>query len=244
MKRTFADLHLRVNHNDTAVAQELIGKAAELGYRLIAIPFSLETRETETEKLRAVCLDAKIDFASRIDLYPKTKNQLTHLLRKLRRRFELVGVVCENKEVARQAAKDRRVDLLSFQSLDYRSRFFDWAEAELASSSLAALEIDIKPLFVLEGPPRVRLLSCLRREVSIAKEFHVPVIISSGASNRQLLRKPREIAAFASLFGLSEVTALDAVSTNPSTIVRRNREKLSQGFVAPGIRVVKEGRDC
>jgi RNase P/RNase MRP subunit p30 len=244
MKRTFADLHLRVNHNDTAVAQELIGKAAELGYRLIAIPFSLETRETETEKLRAVCLDAKIDFASRIDLYPKTKDQLTHLLRKLRRRFELVGVVCENKEVARQAAKDRRVDLLSFQSLDYRSRFFDWAEAELASSSLAALEIDIKPLFVLEGPPRVRLLSCLRREVSIAKEFNVPVIISNGASNRQLLRKPREIAAFASLFGLSEVTALDAVSTNPSKIVRRNREKLSKGFVAPGIRVVKEGRDC
>ena len=244
MKRAFVDLHLRVNPNDAAVAREVIGKAAELGYRLIAIPFSLETRETEAEKLREICLNAKIDFASRIDLYPRTKDQLTHLLRKLRRRFELVGVVCENKEVARQAAKDRRVDLLSFQSLDYRSRFFDWAEAELASSSLAALEIDLKPLLVLEGPSRVRLLSCLRREVSIANEFHVPVIISSGVSSRQLLRKPREMAAFASLFGLSEVTALDAVSINPLAIVRRNREKLSRGFVAPGIRVVKEGRDC
>jgi RNase P/RNase MRP subunit p30 len=84
----------------------------------------------------------------------------------------------------------------------------------------------------------------LRREVSIANEFHVPVIISSGASTRQLLRKPREMAAFASLFGLSEVTALDAVSINPLAIVRRNREKLSRGFVAPGIRVVREGRDC
>jgi ribonuclease P/MRP protein subunit RPP1 len=244
MKRTFVDLHLRVNPNDTAVAQKVIGKAAELGYRLIAIPFSLETRATEAEKLREICLNAKIDFASRIDLYPRTKDQLTHLLRKFRRRFELVAVVCENKEVARQAAKDRRVDLLSFQSLDYRSRFFDWAEAELASSSLAALEIDVKPLLVLEGPSRVRLLSCLRREVSIANEFHVPVVISSGASSRQLLRKPREMAAFASLFGLSEVVALDAVSTNPSAIVRRNREKLSRGFVAPGIRVVKEGGDC
>jgi RNase P/RNase MRP subunit p30 len=244
VKRAFVDLHLRVNPNDAAVAREVIGKAAEFGYRLIAIPFSLETRETEAEKLREICLNAKIDFASRIDLYPRTKDQLTHLLRKLRRRFELVGVVCENKEVARQAAKDRRVDLLSFQSLDYRSRFFDWAEAELASSSLAALEIDLKPLLVLEGPSRVRLLSCLRREVSIANEFHVPVIISSGVSSRQLLRKPREMAAFASLFGLSEVTALDAVSINPLAIVRRNREKLSRGFVAPGIRVVREGRDC
>jgi ribonuclease P/MRP protein subunit RPP1 len=128
--------------------------------------------------------------------------------------------------------------------LDYRGRFFDWAEAELASSSLAGLEVDVKPLLVLEGPARVRLLSCMRREVSIAREFHVPIVVSSGASKAMLLRKPRETAALASLFGLDEIAALDAVSTNASAIVMRNREKLSRGFVAPGIRVVKEGRDC
>ena len=244
MKRTFADLHLRLNPNDVIEAKRVIAKAAELGYNLIAVPFPPETRETEAEKLRSICVDAKIDFASRVDLYPRTKDQLTHLLRKLRRKFEVVCAVCENKEVARQAAKDRRVDLLSFQSLDYRGRFFDWAEAELASSSLAGLEVDVKPLLVLEGPARVRLLSCMRREVSIAREFHVPIVVSSGAAKAMLLRKPRETAALASLFGLDEIAALDAVSTNASAIVMRNREKLSRGFVAPGIRVVKEGRDC
>jgi RNase P/RNase MRP subunit p30 len=136
------------------------------------------------------------------------------------------------------------VDLLSFPSLDYRERFFDWAEAELASSSLAALEVDVKPLLLLEGSARVRLISLLRREVSIAREFHVPIVVSSGVGTEMLLRKPREIAAFVSLLGLNETSALDAVSVNPSTIVLRNREKLSHGFVAPGIRVVKEGQDC
>ena len=63
------------------------------------------------------------------------------------------------------------------------SRFFDRAEAELASNSLAALEVDVKPLLVLEGPARVRFLSMLRREVSIAREFHVPVVVSSGVSS-------------------------------------------------------------
>jgi hypothetical protein len=43
---------------------------------------------------------------------------------------------------------------------------------------------------------------------------------------------------------LTEVAALDAVSTNASAIVIRNREKLSGGFVAPGIRVIKQGGDC
>ena len=244
MKRTFADLHLRLDLRDVAGVERVVSKAAKLGYGLIGVPFSPEVRENEEMKLREICRNAGISFASRVDLRPRTRGQLMNQLRKLRRRFEIICVLCDNKEIARQAAKDRRVDLLNFPALDYARRFFDRAEAELASKSFAALEVDVKPLFVLEGAARVRLLSCLRREVSIAKEFHVPVVISSGVSSELLLRKPMELAAFAGLFGLDEVSGLNAVSANPLNIVERNREKLSEGFVAPGIRIVKEGGDC
>ncbi len=244
MRKIFADLHLRLNVKDHATVLRVITKAAALGYRLVATPFSPETREDEVAKLKAVCSEAEIDFASRIDLRPRTQNELTYQLRRLRRKFEVICVNCENKEVARQAAKDHRVDLLNFPLLDFRRRFFDRAEAELASSSLAALEIDVKPLLVLEGPARVRFLSCLRREAAIAKEFHVPIIVSSGVAEAKLLRRPREMAALTFLFGLDEVSALKAVAQEPVAIVKRNREKLSSKFVAPGIRVIKEGSDC
>jgi RNase P/RNase MRP subunit p30 len=128
--------------------------------------------------------------------------------------------------------------------LDSRRRFFDGAEAELATGGLSALEVDVKPLLVLEGAARVRLLSWLRREVSVARRFGVPVVVSSGVSAELLLRKPREMAALGFLFGLDKVSGLDAVSRNVGAIVERNREKLSTEFVAPGIRVVKEGWDC
>lgn len=240
MKRTFVDLHLFLNPKDNARVQRILTKAASLGYGLVAVPFPPEARETEIFNLRKICTDLNLDFASRVDIAPRTRGQLMHLLRKVRRKFEVVCVVCENKEVARQAAKDRRVDLLSFPSPDYKKRFFDWAEAELASNSLAALEVDIKPLLLLEGASRIRLLATLRREVSIAKEFHAPVVVSSGAETEILLRKPREIAAMISLLSVEEAEALNMVSTNPHEIVVRNREKLSRGFVAPGIRVVRE----
>jgi ribonuclease P/MRP protein subunit RPP1 len=94
----------------------------------------------------------------------------------------------------------------------------------------------------MEGPARVRLLSCLRREVAIALEFHVPVVVSSGVDVEHLLRMPRDLACLAYLFGLDEAQALDAISTNPNAIVLRNREKLSSRFIAPGISVVKEGK--
>ncbi|MCW4043891.1 MAG: hypothetical protein NWE94_00035 [Candidatus Bathyarchaeota archaeon] len=243
MKKIFADLHLHLNLKEPIATSRIINKTATLGYHLIAVPLPPETQADETAKLQRICREAKIDFAPRIDIKAKRPDDLMQQLRRFRRRFEVVCVVCESKEVARQAAKDRRVDLLNFPSLDARRRFFDRAEAELASNSLAALEIDMKPLLVLEGPARARLLSSLRRETAIAREFHVPIVVSSGATSEMLLRKPRDNAALASLFDLDD-WSLAAVSENPKAIVERNRQKLSPNFVAPGIRVIREGNDC
>jgi len=242
MTRAFADLHLRTNLKDQLTAQHLISKAARFGYSYVSVPFNSAPPQTEVAALKTMCSNNGLDFVLRADFKPQSQEDLMRFLRKYRRQFEIICITCDSKEIARQAAKDRRVDLLSFQSLDYHKRFFDRAEAELASCSLAALEVDIRPLLVMEGPARVRLLSCLRREVAVALEFHVPLIVSSGIGEESLVRKPRDLASLAYLFGLGEKQALDAVSANPVGIVLRNREKLSSRFIAPGISVVKEGK--
>jgi len=244
MKRAYADLHLCSDLRNDEQAAGMIRKASKLGYCLIAISFPQNFPEEKIQQLRNVCKENKIDFASRVDLKPETSKELIKSLRRLRRRFEIIAVMCESKHVARQAAKDRRVDLLSFPSYNPRKRFFDKAEAELASNALASLEISIKPLLTLEGRARIRLLSSLRREVTIAQKFQIPIVISSGASNELLMRKPREMAALTSLFDLDKSSAIEAISKNPMAIIKRNREKLSPKFVAPGIRMIRRGKDC
>ncbi len=242
MKRVFTDLHLRVNPKDVQATQRLIEKAAKLGYGRISFPFNAQLDENQSAALKAACTQAGIDFVLRADLKPRNQEDLMRFLRKFRRKLEVICILCDDKEVARQAAKDRRVDLLNFPSLDYHKRFFDRAEAELASCSQTALEVDVKPLLVLEGPPRVRFLTSLRREVALALEFHVPLVLSSGVEEAHLMRMPRDMASLGYLFGLNEAEALDAVSTNSDVIVKRNRDKLSKSFIAPGITVVKEGK--
>jgi ribonuclease P/MRP protein subunit RPP1 len=243
MTRPFADLHLKVNPKETQSLERAIKRAAKFGYRYISVPFNYEPSTQEIDNLKATCKTAGIEPVLRADLRPRNENDLMINLRRLRRKFDVLCVQCDNKEIARQAAKDRRVDLLNFPNLDYRKRFFDRSEAELASSCLAAYEIDVKPLLVLEGPSRIRFLSSLRREVAIAKDFGVPLIVSSGVSEERLMRMPRDLASLSFLFGLTETEALDAVSTNPVGIVLRNREKLGSNFVAPGITIIKEGTD-
>lgn len=244
MKEVYADLHLCPDLANDKQVKGMITKAADLGYRLLAINLFGKFSEEAIQKIRRLCKEEGIDFASRIDLNPKTPRELIRNLRKIRRRFELVAVKCISKNISRQAAKDRRVDILNFPYYDPRRRFFDRAEAELASNARASFEVDMQLLLTLEGRRRIRLLSCLRREVHIAEKFHVPIVISSGATDELLMRRPLDTAALTSLFDLSSPLSIQAISTNPMTIIKRNREKLHPSFIAPGVRLIRKGRDC
>lgn len=237
--RRFADLHLQPPITTSNQLEKLINNASELGYHLVGIPLTSNITQDRIRELRSICSDAKIELVTRLDLVPKTPPQLLLDLRHFRRKFEVISVTSTTKLIARQAAKDRRVDFLSFPATDLRMRFFNHAEAELASKALAALEIDMAPLLSLKGSSRVRLLSRLRKEVIIAKKFSVPVVISSGAANEYLIRSPHEYAALATLFDMPQEAALQALSETPLTIIKRNREKLSSDYIAPGIRIVR-----
>ena len=237
MKRS-ADLHLRVPLNDAEKTEKMIQKAKELGYDTIGILLPFNVRKEQISYLKQVCKDAKADFVTRVNLSPRNSNELLSELRKCRRKFEIVAVRCNTKDVARQAAKDRRVDLLQFSVTNNRKRFFDEQEAELASQALAALEIEMAPLLQLTSFSRIRLLSALRKEVATAKRADVPVVLSSGATKEQLMRGHHDYAALATIFDMPLSSALKALSEMPREIVERNRNKLSTSYVAPGIRVL------
>lgn len=242
--RKFVDLHLCPPFFDPDRVGRMVTKSYELGYRLVGVTLPINADQDKIHELRKICHNAGVDHAIRVDLTPKTSHELLRDLRRFRRKFEVVSVVCVSKQVARQAAKDRRVDILSFPANGVHRRFFDDAEAKLASGALASLEIDMTPLILLRGVARVCLLSRLRREVTIAKGSNVPLIISSGASHELLLRKPQAYAALASLFDMPSPHALHALYENPLNIVDRNREKLSPNYIAPGIRVVGRKNSC
>jgi len=235
----FSDLHLFVPLSDMEKTKRMIAKSSELGYSQIGVPLPLGIRQDVINRLRQVCEEFGVDFVTRLDLAPKSSNELLSSLRRFRRMFEVVSVLCSSKPLARQAAKDRRVDLLSFRVIEPRKRFFDRAEAELASKSSASFEIDMAQILTVEGYARVSFFSCLRREVATAKRFGVPVVISSGATDALLLRKPQDYASLTSLFDVDVSLALEALSKNPASMVERNRKKQSPCYLAPGVRIVK-----
>lgn len=243
MKESY-DLHVQLPLGDFELLERMIKKAACLGYSGIGVPLPYDVSDVTVSKLRQHCTDSGIDLVTRIDLAPKSADELLSQLRRHRRRFEVIAVSCSSKTVARQAAKDRRVDLISFPAINFKDRYFDKAEAELAANALASLEIDMSRLLSASRFERIQLLAHLRRETTIASQFSVPIVMSSGAKDEFLMRKSHDFAALSYLFDMLSTSALRAVSEIPLSIVTRNRMKLLHSFVAPGIRIVKRGKDC
>lgn len=240
----FADLHLCPNLERHSQIREIIEKSAGLGYDAVGIVFTTESTQRKVQEVRGIGDNLGVDLVVRIDLTPKSSRDLLMNLRNLRGKTEILAVRCYSKGVARQAAKDRRVDILSFPSTNPRKRFFDSAEAELASEASACLEVDMAPLLYLHGFRRSRLLSFLRRETLIAQKFGVPIVLSSGANDPRLLRKPEDYASLSYIFGMNYSGARKALSDIPQIMVERNRRKLSDSHVAPGVYVIRRGKDC
>ncbi|MGC8962198.1 MAG: RNase P subunit p30 family protein, partial [Candidatus Bathyarchaeia archaeon] len=182
------------------------------------------------EKIRGYGLDV----ALRVNFEPRNRLELLKFLRKNRMRFEVIGVKPLTNELATLSARDRRVDLLYYDFNNWKITFRE-STAHVCTS---ALEVPIRPLIASSTQGSIHaLLTRLRKEVEVALEHDIPVVITSAARGLSEIRAARDMAALARCLGLKERNSLDVVSKNPMEIISRNRLKLNRKYVMEGIQL-------
>jgi len=209
----------------------MLEKAKRLGYEAVAVAGSQTLEGLEAPR--------GLDVISRVDLKPKTAGALKASLRRVRTLYVVVAVECHSKAVARQAARDHRVDVVYFPPGS--GLWFDEAEARLAAQSGCAYEINLTELLTLIEYGSLRGLRRVAEGIWNAYRRGVPVILSSGASEPLEMREPRGLASLLTLLDIELEDAVEMVSTNPWSIIERNRRKLSGEYAAPGVRVIGQG---
>ena len=109
--RKFVDLHLIAPIKNLAEFESFIRKASTLGYKMVGVPLPANIEKEKIEQLKSIAKNFNLDLVTRLNLKPESARNLLKNLRRYRRKFEVISVRCLSKAVARQAAKDRRVDL-------------------------------------------------------------------------------------------------------------------------------------
>ena len=208
--RHYVDLHLRPQTIEAAVEMERL--AASLGYAHVA------------------SIKPAGGAATRIDVEAKHSKELQDALRRNRRRCDILAVRCLSKEVARQAAKDDRIDIIQFPDdpIQRKQNHLDTHEAELLDGSGRAYEVNVCD-FLASSPMHLsKAINLIKKDLAVATRRDIPLILSSGASAPLAMREPRALTALASLLDIDEEYAADMLSTVPQEILERNHARLHE----------------
>lgn len=109
----------------------------------------------------------------------------------------LVGVKSSDPKVNRQAVMRKQVDIL----LDSMDRKLDYTTVKLAAEKDVTIEICLSKFLNVRGLKRIRIFEETIDTIQIVKEFDVPFVLTSGASNMFEMRPKRQIYDFFSFIG-------------------------------------------
>lgn len=123
--------------------------------------------------------------------------------------FAKGGAVQKN----RKFLNSRRANVLS------RPYPFDSVQARMAAEHNIALELSFKEVESTTGYVRARVLTHLQKTVTLARKYHAPMVITSGASAAEQVKSPRTLVALGKILGLDYGEAKACIYTLPKRVL-------------------------
>ncbi len=231
----FYDFHVHTNFSigeDTIEA--MADFARQLGFSGIAV-----IRYYTHQKLSQLPKIEGIDIINAAIVKPSSPEDLNAMASKIRNDVELLIVHGGDYDVNRAACESSLVDMLAHPELGRKDSGLDHICVKAAKENNVAIEINFREVMESYRRRRVYVLSSMKKNVKLCRNYDVKMITTSGAVSKWGLRSGRELASISHLLGLELGTAIDSVSTIPEEILRVNREKLA-GRRFEGVSIVEE----
>jgi ribonuclease P/MRP protein subunit RPP1 len=140
----------------------------------------------------------------------------------------ILTVLGGHEELNRAAVETEGLDIL------LQPQEFNNVLAKAASDNSIALGFNLGSLIHLRGEARVRELMFMRINLRHARKYRLSMILTCNARSIYDLRSPRELAALAGSFGMTQKEAITAMSATPLGILRRK----SPDYIQEGIEIV------
>ena len=152
----------------------------------------------------------------------------------------VVCVVGGDDGMNRFAVEQPRVDVLVRPTAGGGD--FNHVLAKAARDNDVHVEFDFGPVLRATGGKRVRALADLRKLREIVAHYDAPYVVSANARSHLELRAPRELAAVGEAIGFDAEAVRDGLRAW-GDLTERNRERRSEGFIEPGVRLGRYEED-
>jgi RNase P/RNase MRP subunit p30 len=202
------------------------------GYTNVGLTLPTGLMRDRVKKLSCIFREQGIETALRADLTSTNRADLLRLLRRFRSSYDIISVKCMNANVATVACRDRRVDVIFFDSVNPRVRF----NHSFANVLRGTFELNLSSIFTAKNQDLV--LSRIAKEASVARQHGTSVVLSSGCTSPSMVRSPSQVASIASMLGLSAEQSRLGSTVVPYSIIEHNIFRRSSEYVEEGVRII------
>ncbi|QIB73581.1 ribonuclease P [Halogeometricum borinquense] len=218
-----------------STAARLAETAAKYGYDGVVVRGEDARPDYETLREAAAC-----DVVDAAEIIAESPEQASGAVGNFRTSRTLVLVRGGTNRLNRFAVEQERVDVLTRPFAGDGD--VNHVLAKAAKRNGVRIEFALGPALRATGGHRVQHLDNLRKLKRILDHYDTPYVVSANAASHLELRAPRELAAVGEEIGLGAEWVCDGL-TEWGRIVAENRERLSESFIAPGIKRGKYEED-
>jgi ribonuclease P/MRP protein subunit RPP1 len=234
------DLHVHSAFSGGESSLEELAKTAKLlGFRGICFVFYYQDERqkeillAEIERIRKeVGIDVYLGFEAR-DL------KELKFLAKNRRSFDLLLARGGEIEMNRKACETPEVDILTHPEYQRSDSGLDHVCMKFAAKNNVAIEVNFREILITNKKTRAMVMANIAKNIKLAKKYHTPITLCSGAISHWELRAPECLVSMACQLGLELSEAKKAISEVPKRIVEKAKERRSEKWVMPGVKVLE-----
>lgn len=218
---------------DSTVAR-FAATAASVGYEGVVVRSDADARP-EFDRERIVD-EYGVDVVDGVELDAQSRSQASGALADLRDSATVLLVRAGSPDLNRFAAESPRVDVLAGPMRGNGD--VNHVVVKAANRNSVHLEFDVSRVLRASGGERVQALRGLRKLRELVEHYDAPYVVSADPTSHLELRAPRELLAVGEEVGFSR----DQIQRGLEAwgdIAARNRQRMSEEFIAQG---VKRGR--
>jgi ribonuclease P/MRP protein subunit RPP1 len=235
----FYDFHIHSEFSEGESSIEEIAKRAKsLDYKGICFTTYLDNK-SKIKKIREITsrTSKKIGISIFIGFQARNVSELERLIR-LRREYDVLLVKGSDLLLNRKAVETKEVDILTHPEYNRKDSGFNHVMAELAAENNVAIEVNFREILNSSKNTRANIMHRIKNNVKLCKKYKAPVIISSGAVTHWQLKDPKILISMGCLLGLELKEAKKAISEIPENIIKMIKERQSEKWIRPGVKVV------
>jgi len=238
---SYFESRLRLNLSNFEEVDQKLNLCRDLGIINLILEFENGENEITPELKKKFNQFSTFKIYYRITIKPKNLDDLKRRLKQIKNISDIISVESPDRKVQIQAAKDSRVDLISFSDEDILKTITPGV-ISLTKQNDSFIEFSLEPIMVKNKAIQSRFLRSLYRALKLAQKLNANYIISGNFNNIYMLRHPRALVSIShTLLDVPLLNAKKAFSENVIALINRAKTRQDKNFIEPGVSMIKGG---